>query len=334
VVDPRRTAPGWATARFDGDRARVEVTGRADLRAGDAVDPSTRFRWFSVTKLVTAACVLRLVEAGRLGLDDDARRHLPWFDPAARVTVRHLLSHASGLANPNALPWVHPPGGPTRSPARLTRALWSRHRRLRAPPGVEARYSNLGYLVLGELVAALDGSFEDAALALLRDAGARTASFDPRPAARGHEALRSARSAVMAALFARKTPRLVAYAREGWIGLTPFVLEGRAYGGLVGSIEDLAALGRALIEPGVILSRRALDAMARPHARGDGETYGLAFYFHPVGWLGHGGAAGGYRADLFLDPSRRRGVAILANAGDAAMGEALLRLTGARRRGR
>jgi len=327
VADPRRTAPGWATARFDAGGARCDVEGYADLRARTPIDPSTRFRWFSVTKLVTAACVLRLVEAGRVGLDDDARRHLPWFDPDARVTVRHLLSHASGLANPNALGWVHPPGRSIRAPAALTRALWSRHRRLRAAPGAQAHYSNLGYLVLGELVATHAGSFEDAARALLRDAGATTASFEPTPAARGHEALVSPRAAVMAALFGRKTSSLVAYARGGWVGLTPFVIEGHAYGGLVGSIEDLAALGRALLEPGVILSRRSLDVMARPHARGDdGETYGLAFYFHPVGWLGHGGAAGGYRADLFLDPTRRRGVAILANAGDAAMGEVLLEL--------
>ncbi|MCA9607862.1 MAG: beta-lactamase family protein [Myxococcales bacterium] len=314
-------APGWAKATFDADGPTfVETIGFADLRTRAPIEPTTRFRWFSTTKLVTAVATLRLVEAGRLGLDDDVRDRLEWFRPTARVTVRHLLSHASGLADPNATGWVQPPGWALRSPCELTRSLFARHRRLRSRPGDVAHYTNLGYLVLGELVGAIEGSYEAAALEVLARAGARTASFDPAETARGHEALRSARTLVMAALFNARTPGLVAYVADGWVGLTPFEIEGRAYGGLVGSIEDLVALGRGLLVPGVLLESDTLAAMRTRTSRGPRGEHGLGFWFHGDGWVGHGGEAGGYRAEVHLSPEGDRGVAVLVNAGDAPSG--------------
>ncbi len=316
-------APGWATATFDADGPRaLEVRGLADLVAGAPVGADTRFRWFSVTKLVTAVAVLRAVEAGRVALDEDVRERLAWFRPDARVTVRQLLSHSSGLADPDATGWVQPPGRPLRTPGELTRATFARYRRLRARPGAVARYTNLGYLVLGELLEQVEGSYEAAALAVLARAGARTASFSIEGAARGHEALLAPRTALMALLFGRRTPGLVEYVRDGWVGLTPFALEGRAYGGLVGSIEDLVALGRALLSPGLVLEAETLASMRRPTASGPEGAYGLGPYLGSDRWVGHGGEAGGFRAELFLSPEHG-GVAVLVNAGDAPSGALL-----------
>lgn len=328
-------APGWAKATFDADGpTSIETIGFADLRTRAPIERGTRFRWFSTTKLVTAVAALRLVEAGRLGLDDDARDRLDWFRPRERVTVRHLLSHASGLADPNATGWVQPPGRKLRSPSELTRALVARHRRLRSRPGEVARYTNLGYLVLGELIEAIEGSYEAAAREVLARAGARTASFEVAPTARGHEALRSARTAVMALLFHRRTPGLVAYVTDGWVGLTPFEIEGRAYGGLVGSIEDLALLGRALLAPGVLLEAETLGAMRTRTSRGPRGEHGLGFWFHGDGWVGHGGEAGGYRAEVHLSPEGDRGVAVLVNAGAAPSGRVVEALKEGGRRAR
>lgn len=310
-------SPGWAAATFDETGPReIAVGGEADLSTGERVASTTRFRWFSVTKLVTAACVLRLVDEGRLALDEDVRERLAWFRPTAPMSARSLLSHSSGLASPNSLGWVHPPGQFLRSSAELTRATYARHRRLRSVPGAKARYTNLGYLVLGELIASELGSYESAARSLLADAGVASASFAAEDAARGHEPLRSLRTGVMALLFGRRTPGLVAYVRDGWVGLKPFAIEGQAYGGLLGSIEDLAALGRALLVPG-LLSADSLRAMSAPQAVGSESSFGLGFWIEGNGWIGHAGEAGGYRAELRIHPEERHGVAVLANSGVA-----------------
>ncbi|MFX5464750.1 serine hydrolase domain-containing protein, partial [Acinetobacter baumannii] len=64
---------------------------------GTPVTAASNFRLASVSKQFTAAAVL-LVEDGRLGLDQPARQWLPELPPAAAgITLRHLLSHTSGL---------------------------------------------------------------------------------------------------------------------------------------------------------------------------------------------------------------------------------------------
>ncbi|HEY1016316.1 MAG TPA: serine hydrolase domain-containing protein, partial [Herpetosiphonaceae bacterium] len=69
---------------------------------GTPVTPQTAFSIGSLTKSFTALAIMQQVEAGKLELDEPARRYLPWFrvaDPAASasITVRHLLNNASGL---------------------------------------------------------------------------------------------------------------------------------------------------------------------------------------------------------------------------------------------
>ncbi len=108
--------PGVATALLRG-REVVDrfVYGAADREAGIALREDHLFRMFSSTKLVTACAVMLLVEQGRLGLDERVDVHLPELAdrrvlrPGARdlsdteparspITVRHLLTHTSGLS--------------------------------------------------------------------------------------------------------------------------------------------------------------------------------------------------------------------------------------------
>jgi CubicO group peptidase (beta-lactamase class C family) len=77
--------------------------GVADLATGSPATPRTSYLWFSMTKIVTATAVMRLAEGGKLDLDapaDEYFRGLKGVSPLTPVTVRHLLSHSSGLANP------------------------------------------------------------------------------------------------------------------------------------------------------------------------------------------------------------------------------------------
>lgn len=324
-------SPGWAAALFDarGPR-RTWLYGHADLRDAAPITASTPFRWWSVTKAVTAVAVLALADRGRLRLGDPVQRHVPWFRPAPGdppVTLRHLLAHTGGLASTSALGWVHPPDRGRRSPEELVRQTFERHRRLRSAPGLSVRYTNLGYLLLGEVVRRVTRlSFaEHVRRSVLVPAGIAGAGFEPRGAV-GHERLRSARAAVMAALFLPRTRRLVAYRRDGWVGLTHFEVEGQAYGGLVGSLDDLARIGRMLLGEGEIDGVRVLSAehvrhMGEPQGEGSLSEVGLGVFREPGGWLGHEGEAGGYRSVLRWSPEAGVGVAVLANAGAANVHE-------------
>jgi len=87
----------------DGEIVYRRAAGHADREAGKPVTEDTIFRLASVTKPMVAAAALSLVEAGIIGIDDPVTRFLPAFRPRLAdgsepvITVRHLLTHTSGL---------------------------------------------------------------------------------------------------------------------------------------------------------------------------------------------------------------------------------------------
>ena len=88
--------------RRDGAAAHLAAYGRPDVDGGAAADRVVR--WASVTKMVTAVLVMQEVDSGRMTLDAPISLYLPEWDANSDATIRQLLSHRSGLANPEALP--------------------------------------------------------------------------------------------------------------------------------------------------------------------------------------------------------------------------------------
>lgn len=79
--------------------------GRADLENDVPASNDTIYRIASITKQLTAAAILRLVEAGQVELDADVLKYLPEFHSRGRrITVRQLLNHTSGIANMTDVP--------------------------------------------------------------------------------------------------------------------------------------------------------------------------------------------------------------------------------------
>lgn len=122
-------------------------------RVGSArPDDDTQYRLGSITKTMIATAVLRLRDEGRLELTDPIEKHLPGT-AFATATVAQLLSHTSGLTSESPGQWwERTPGG---NWAALVASLDKDATKLR--PGFKFHYSNVGFGVLGELVARLRG---------------------------------------------------------------------------------------------------------------------------------------------------------------------------------
>ena len=74
--------------------------GLSDMDAGTQVTPATNFRLASVSKQFTAAAIVLLAQDGKLSLDDPVRKWLPSLPEVADpITLRHLLTHSSGLVD-------------------------------------------------------------------------------------------------------------------------------------------------------------------------------------------------------------------------------------------
>jgi CubicO group peptidase (beta-lactamase class C family) len=129
--------------------------GLADMETRTPATPTTNYRLASVTKQFTAAAILLLAEDGRLKLEDRVRKWLPSLPRAAEpVTIRHLLTHTSGLIDYED---VIPEGfKPQLHDADVLRLLESQDRTY-FHPGRDYRYSNSGYALLALVVERVSG---------------------------------------------------------------------------------------------------------------------------------------------------------------------------------
>ena len=320
-----RQVPGLAVVVVrDGEPAAASA-GFADLRTGAPMTPDTACLWFSMTKIVTATAVMQLAERGALSLEDPVRTFVPGF-PAPRsgwpeVTVRHLLSHSAGLANPIPVRWVHRAGEPGRDPGEFATELLRRNRRLRFPAGSKAVYSNLGYIVLGEVVGAAAGRrFEDhvrdeilAPLGMERTGFA----FPAANVATGYQPRRSP----MTPLFRLLLPKGIVGGTEGrFVAFERFYVDGPAYGGLVGPAADAARFmaihlgdGGGILAPESVRAMQAISASGRRievgygwFRRGRDRTSGERH-------LEHLGGGGGFWNMMRIYPDRGLGVLAMGN---------------------
>jgi CubicO group peptidase (beta-lactamase class C family) len=139
----------------------VLLTGFHDPEARGAITADTPFEIGSITKSLTATAILQLRDQGLVDLDAPVQRYLPWFrladgEASARITIRHLLTHASGIARGVEGRVV------VQDYDRIYASVEAGARGLHtvkpaSAPGTKFAYSNMGYATLGAVVEAVAG---------------------------------------------------------------------------------------------------------------------------------------------------------------------------------
>ncbi|MFC5956854.1 serine hydrolase domain-containing protein [Streptomyces pratens] len=155
-------APG-AMARFTGpDGVRTSTAGVRDRVSGEAMDTRARFRIGSVSKTFSSVVLLQLVDEGRLELDTPVNHHLPGLLPDDRITVRHLLTHRSGLADYTEAMFAKTVPGFEAVRNRVFTYQELVDLSLAEPrttePGVAYKYSNANFVVVGMLIENVTGT--------------------------------------------------------------------------------------------------------------------------------------------------------------------------------
>ena len=147
---------GVVVVARDGKPIYQRAVGLADRRWNVANRVDTRFNIASIGKMFTAVAIAQLVQKGALSYDDTLAKLLPEYpnrDLARRVTVRHLLSHTSGIAPALDLDRSFRRGLRTVKAYLPTTEMDS----LRFEPGTRLEYSNYGYTLLGAIVERASG---------------------------------------------------------------------------------------------------------------------------------------------------------------------------------
>jgi D-alanyl-D-alanine carboxypeptidase len=304
----------------------IVCAGLAQRVPPERVAPRTTFHCFSTTKPVTALAVLQLVAQGAVDLDAPLTNYLPDIPYRNGATVRQVLSHQAGLSNPSPLSWVHPDDEHAGfdASAFLDRVL--RTHPTCAAPGQRARYSNIGYLLLGRLIEVVarcryaefvrKRTFD--AVRCNDPATGAYLGFD-LPAT-GHATGYTRRwSGLGLALSVFPDPVRLRSTEGAWIRYRPFHLNGAAYGGLKGNVLGWAPLLRALATRDPRLLPSAMyDAYFAPQSLASGAPSG-----HALSWftgrhaghdyLCHAGGGPGYGAEIRIYPASGAASALLTN---------------------
>ena len=301
-----------ASFKIDGGKLVLDQAfGSANLASGEALTPAHLFRVASHSKTFTAVGIMRLVEAGKLRLDDAAGQHVQGLHPeVAKATIAQLLSHTAGIVRDGGDTGQWQDRRPFLNEAELRAALAE-------PPVIPAntrmKYSNHGFGLAGLVIAAVTGeSYNDwIAREVVKRAGLpRTAPDAPVDAklktSRGH----SSKLAL--------GERLVIPADNCTHALASAT-------GFLSTAGDLATFYASLdpAAPKSILSaasRREITRRQWPIADTPGErAYGLGIIHSQVGdWpiYGHSGGFQGVKTQTATIPSQKLTVSVLTNAAD------------------
>jgi len=289
------------------------------------MDGATTLMAYSMSKTISAAAVLRLVEAGRVGLEDPVERYVESLPYGPRVTVRQLLCHTSGIPNPIPLRWVHAPEHhATFDEEGALAAVLRRHPRLSFPPGTRYAYSNIGYWLLGRVVEQASGEPFSSYVAdgILRPLGLgpREMAYvvaDPARHATGYLERFSFLNLARGFLIDRE---FVGEPSGRWMEIRPHYVNGPAFGGLVGTAKGFARfLQDQLADRSVLFNdeTRRLISTEQRTLRGTPAAMTLGWHVGDLGgtrFLYKEGAGGGFRCMMRLYPGQGIGTVVMTNA--------------------
>lgn len=289
-------------------------SGQADPATNRAATADTLYSICSVSKLFTSLAVMQLRDEGKLSLDDPLAKHLPWFTMKAAeggrdATIVGALTHSSGLPRESDYPyWTGEFDFPTRE--KIVERVASQEALY--PSDRYFQYSNLGLTLAGEVVSARSGKpYAQFIRERILDPLDLDATYPEIPLEEKGQRLAQGFSARRRD--GNRTPLPLFQAR----GIAPAA-------GFASTVNDLARFAMWQFrmrdaKTDAVLDPRTLREMYRPHfVDPDFETFwGIGFATWKDGgtvFVGHGGSCPGFRTAFNLDPEKKVGVVVMANA--------------------
>jgi CubicO group peptidase (beta-lactamase class C family)/D-alanyl-D-alanine dipeptidase len=289
--------------------------GWADPQKRIRATADTAYRVGSVSKLFTDLAVMQLVEQGKIDLDAPVSHYVPEFTPKnpykIPITLRHLMSHRSGLVREPPVGHYFDPSPPPLDEVIRSLAKTS----LVFEPGTRTKYSNAGIAVVGAVVEKVGKTPFAAAIdrAFFRPLRMTRSSFEPGPDLQSNLA------------------HGMMWTYDGQTVATPnFLLGTGPAGNLVSTVADLGRFVSFLFAGGAspqgqLIKAETLRSMIEPQLAKPGESpgFGLGFAISTLDKshrrIGHGGAVYGFATEVQALPDAKLGAIVIA-AADCANG--------------
>ncbi len=292
----------------DGQIAYEHGYGFANLEHRVPNTPQTVFDIGSTSKQFTAFAILLLQKQGKLSIDDDVRKYIPELpDYGKTITLRHLLTHTSGLRDYTALFDLAGFAEQDLTTDKDALDILARQKGTNFPPGEEWDYSNSGFFLLSQVVKRVAGES-------IRDFSQKNIFT---PLGMTHTQIFDYHGFVI-------PNRATGYSYNG--ERKEFVVEMSNFeqagdGSVQTSVEDLLRWDGNFFT-GKLGGKEIVESMRTPGKLNNGEEHGYGFGLFMSKYRGapvvsHGGAWAGYRAELMRFPQQHTSIAVLCNQAES-----------------
>jgi D-alanyl-D-alanine carboxypeptidase len=298
--------------------------GWADVEAGRELRQSTTMMVYSMTKTITAAAVLQLVEQGRLSLNDPVADYLPDIPYGRELKIWHLLSQTSGIPNPIPLRWIHLAEEHAQfDQAAALREVLEDNAELKSTPGEKFSYSNISYWLLGYVIEKVSGvSYEQ----YVRQHIFRTLAIPESeidfviPAQQQHAKGYLPKWSLMNMFKSLVVdPKFGGGYEDGWLHVYDHYLNGPSFGGIIASAEAIGIFLRdQLQDTSCLFSQGSKALFYQQQKNNSGQLIPMTLGWHianmdTIRYFFKEGGGGGFRSEMRVYPGVGVASVVIAN---------------------
>ena len=319
-------SPSVQYALFDRERIiKKYAFGFTDIDAGKEAGKNTTYNAYSVTKTFTALAVLQLVQHGKLRLDDSIKKYLPDIPYSSDITIKQVLSHSAGIPNPVPLSWIHLINeNKTFDRDQFFSDVFSKNNRTKARPNEKYAYSNLGYVLLGQLIEKVSGTKYEEYIqnSIIKPLAIEKSELGFEIHDRSNHAIgyhkRVSFSGLLLGFLIDKS-KFMDKANAGWKPFKPFYVNGASYGGLIGTPDSFIRYLRELLNPDCrLIDNDHKKMLFTENSTLNGKSTGMCLSWFKgdlkgINYFAHAGGGGGYYCEIRIYPDLGLGSTIFFN---------------------
>ena len=297
--------------------------GMSNIEKGIHLNSKHTMAVFSMTKTLTAIVVLQLVERNKISLDDSVSDYIEHpYNP--RISIRQLLNHTSGIANPIPLKWVHlSKEHASFDEISAFNKVLNEHPDLDAQPGTEYGYSNIGYWLLGKVIEqASDQSYSDCVTENIIKVLGLTSNeigfliVDEHNHAKGYLKKWSFMN-----LFGRFfiDGNLLGEYEGGWLHIKNVYLNGPSFGGAIGSASAFSKILQDLLsDQSKLLDEKSIQLLYSQQQTEAGKNIDMTLGWHigklnSVTYYFKEGGGAGFHSEMRIYPDNGLASVIMTN---------------------
>ena len=299
--------------------------GFANIKNEKRITGQSVFHGCSVTKTFTALAILQLQQGGHLNIERTVKTYWPEFPYPGDITIHQLLSHTSGIPNPIPLRWIHLADEHSSFDANsFFKPIFNRFSRVKSKPNEKFSYSNLGYVLLGQLIEKISGKSYERFITnnTINKLGLQAGELgfsvsDFANNVTGYQKNRAFMNLVLG-FFIDKS-RFMGDTEGKWKPFRDFYINGSAYGGLIGTAGSFRVYVQQLLRTNnPLINDEYKKLLFTENYTNDKRSTGmcLSWFCGQINgkkYFAHPGGGGGYYCELRLYPEIRKGSVIMFN---------------------